>query len=310
MKLPESQNANHQYAFKKGYRFAQDGKSLSGMPSAIRYDAEMREYFQQGWSQFQDDIAQAEDTSESPWRRRAAWIFMMMLAGIGTASLMVGEMEQSKLDKQMSVSAPQAQKPVVTAKPEKPLPLTTEIASFKAEESLTPVTKLENTTASTYESEPLSLLNNAAREDLLLNKAEQKEALTEVKLPKKIAEKPLTEATVSPIIESTIKVSVSQITRGIANRQAVNDLNGQIIPKSIRELYYFTMIEGANGQTLYHRWIYKKQVMATIALTIQTDNYRTWSSKRLSSAWQGEWTLEVLDANKDLIHSQKFRYVK
>lgn len=291
MKLPETQNANHQYAFKKGYRLAQEGKLMSAMPSAIRYDSEMREYFQQGWNQFQEDIALAEEEQESPWRRRAAWYLMMMLAGIGTASLMIEEIEQAKQAKQpdtLQVTKTEMANSELSA-PKKPL---SEAPVIKESTIAAP-----QTNASTPETTELSLLSDTARQDLILNKAESKQAAE----PKPVDE---------VLAPSNIHLRVAQLTSNIKDKKAIDNFNDEIIPKSVRKLYYFTQIEGANGQTIYHRWRYQNQIMATIPLTVQSDVYRTWSSKRMSSAWQGEWTLEVLNTQQQPIHRQTFRYVQ
>ncbi|BBP42509.1 DUF2914 domain-containing protein [Thiosulfativibrio zosterae] len=291
MKLPETQNANHQYAFKKGYRLAQEGKSLSAMPSAIRYDSEMREYFQQGWNQFQEDIALAEEEQESPWRRRAAWYLMMILAGIGTASLMIDEIEQAKQAKQpdtLQVTKTEMATPEISA------PKRSINEATATTESTNPALQTNAQDLATTE---LSLLNDNARQDLILNKAEQKQAAEP---------KPLEEV----LVQSNIHLRVAQLTSNIKDKKAIDNFNDEIIPKSVRKLYYFTQIEGAKGETIYHRWRYQNQIMATIPLTIKADVYRTWSSKRMSSAWQGEWTLEVLNAQQQPIHRQTFRYVQ
>ena len=292
MKLPETQNANHQYAFKKGYRLAQEGKLLSAMPSAIRYDSEMREYFQQGWQQFQEDIALAEEEQESPWRRRAAWYLMMILAGIGTASLMIDEIEQAKQAKQPDTL--QVTKTEMAA-PELPAPKQSLNGASATPESTNPVLQTNGQDLANTE---LSLLNDSARQDLILNKAELKQAAEA---------KPVEEAVLAP---SSIHLRVAQLTSNIKDKKAIDNFNDVIIPKSVRKLYYFTQVEGAQGETIYHRWRYQNQIMATIPLTIKADVYRTWSSKRMSSAWQGEWTLEVLNAQQQPIHRQTFRYVQ
>lgn len=313
MKLPETQNANHQFAFKKGYRLAEEGKSLSAMPSTIRHDAQMREYFQLGWTQFQEDFADAKDSVISPWRRRAAWFVMVLLAGVGTASLMISQIQQSQLEKEAGLTQHAAQASNFEQLPDNKPNLaqaspTKDSAAQQPAASLPASTQTTQAAKSTYDSEPLSLLNNAAREDLRLNKAEQKAVLTQA------AQSPKTSSQAVPlptaVIDSPIKIIVAQLTRGITNRQAINNFNDKVVPKNIRKLYYFTLVEGAAGTTIYHRWIHNNQTMSTIALPIKTNSYRTWSNKELSSAWQGEWTLEVLDANKTPIHRQTFRYVK
>ncbi|MBD3822426.1 MAG: DUF2914 domain-containing protein [Thiotrichales bacterium] len=48
--------------------------------------------------------------------------------------------------------------------------------------------------------------------------------------------------------------------------------------------------------------------MATIPLQINGQNFRTWSSKRLSSAWIGRWDVEILNSQKQPIYRKTFIY--
>ncbi|MBD3822427.1 MAG: hypothetical protein IE914_09255 [Thiotrichales bacterium] len=97
MKLPETQNANHLYAFKKGYRLAMEGKSLTLMPSQIKLDSAMKTHFESGWHQYQEDIAEAlENEKESPWRNKAIWMVMAIVAGLATAGVMIHNIQQEK----------------------------------------------------------------------------------------------------------------------------------------------------------------------------------------------------------------------
>lgn len=158
-----------------------------------------------------------------------------------------------------------------------------------------PPSKLEHSADAISQSNSMRLLSDAAKQDIELNKKEAEEFL---------ALEPLE---LEPIIESSITVQNAQISEMVENRQAINRL-GTDIPKNIRQLYFFTEIKGGNKQTIYHRWRTDTQILATIELAINSDLYRTWSNKKLSSAWQGQWYVEVLDAEKNVIYRQAFTY--
>jgi len=93
----------------------------------------------------------------------------------------------------------------------------------------------------------------------------------------------------------------------VKGKQATEILTSHI-PKHIRQPYFFTQIKEAKGKTIYHRWLFKNKVMALIPLEINSNLYRTWSSKRMTSAWQGEWTVEILNDQQDVIYRQTFQY--
>lgn len=263
MQIPETDNIHFQYAFKKGYRLALEGKTLNSMPSEFRMDMEKRDYFHQGFDQGKDDLANS-DMYGAPicWRCRLAWIAIMIMGGIATAYLIIHnyEKEQAELAQQHQIQIEQAQ---------------------AKHDTTNPPTEL-------------GLLSASARADLAKNRAEQ--ALADKK------EKPL-----APIVPSTIKVQKATVTTAVNNQQPVNDF-AETIPKYVREVYFHTQLLSAKEQTIYHRWRYNSRYLDTIPLKITSDNQAIWSSKKMSSAWQGQWDLEVLNSQQQVIYRKSFTY--
>jgi len=264
MRIPETENIHYQYAFKKGYRMAVDGKSMNHMPSDIRRDMELRQYFQEGWEQAVEDVTLAQQEMKKPdWRHRFIWFAVMVLGGIATAAHLISSIEEEKAEQQAILS---------------PEPETTH--GLLSSEHL----------AIQSNDQPLSLLSETQRRDIQLNQTEPTEPL------------PLEELVASPI-----QIKQAIITNQIENRSPAQQFDEKI-PKYIRELYFYTEVDSANGQTIFHRWRTETQILATIKLEIGSDKFRTWSSKKMSSAWQGRWYLEVLDENKDVIYRKSFIY--
>lgn len=309
MNLPDSQNANHQYAFKKGYRLALEGKPLNSMPSSIRYNAEMREYFQMGWQQVQEEMALASEYVESPWRNRLAWFFMMIIAGIATAALMVDKMQSQQLSNQKPIPThrpvPQTDALPKDAQPVIPTFTASQDSEFSNSSSTnTSLSALTKPVPKETQDTSLSLLSEPERTDLTLNKQEFNASLT---TDEGLAESLSSQAELPP--HPRLSLLVGELTSAVKNRM-VTDKLGPIIPKHTRKIYFYTQISGGKNEIIYHRWRYKNQIMATIALKIKGSPYRTWSSKRMSSAWQGQWTVEVLDRDKHPVSQVQFRYVK
>lgn len=296
MKLPESNNTNHQYAFKKGYRLGQAGKPLSQIPGTIRSNPAMRQYFQMGWDQYQSDLAETEaaEKQQSPWRKRTAWFVVMIMGGIVTALSMIDKVQQHREDLNplpLETKMPLATTPVTE---EITLDLTPETTSTKEN-----ITTQQKITSQTVQENPsptdLTLLSQAGRTDLALNKAQQSTAMVKIKL--------------DPVEDSHIKVKVAKLTSEVKNLTVTDQLQ-KTIPKYIRQVSFFTQIENANGQTISHRWIYNGQIMATIPLKIKSNLYRTWSTKRLSSAWPGTWYVEVVSSDNKIIYRTSFNYIR
>ena len=332
MQLPNTTHAAYIYAFKKGYRMAMEGKPLSFMPSEIRRDEQMRQYFQMGWDQFQEALANGEELEEkTPWRTRFAWTFMAIIAGLGTASLMIHQMQPAQAPQETASHLP-AQPPAnsntektrevakipspalsknetITQKPSiepkeaqlRLLPPPHQ-ASKQTADNATTVTKqpsaptqpeINPQSAPAPQAETLALLNPEARSDLKQLKQQNAQKSAQFAF--------------SPLVKSPIHIKQAVLAENVKNRQPIHPLNSPV-PKYIRQVYFFTQIENAKGQTIYHRWIYKNQIMAQVMLKINSPLYRTWSSKRLSSRWAGEWTIEILDADKQPIYRYQFHY--
>lgn len=315
MKLPETDNAHHHYAFKKGYRLALEGKPQSHMPSQIRQDREMRNYFQMGWEQLQEELKNGEEAQQrTPWRQRFAWYLMVILAGIGTASLMISQKQEAQLLQQQKIDLVQTSAQESTEAPTEKVSQKqpglvvsdTEITADSLRLTLDePNSRIQSKTerppiVSTPETKPqkaLSLLTEQQRLDLEQTRTEQQQ--------KKIA----TQVELSPVVSSQIQINRAQLGQSIKDRQIVGALD-TVVPKYIRQVAFFTEVENAKNQTIYHRWVYQDQVMATVALNIDSAKYRTWSTKQLTSAWEGAWHIDVLDNHKNVIFRHHFRYIQ
>lgn len=284
MQLPDTDNIDYQYAFKQGYRMAVDGKRVTSMPSKVRRDMMMRDYFQQGWEQANEDMSLNYQIQNKPnWRNRFVWFAFMVLGGIATASLMIKNIESDIAEQQARIEgSPTKNNGQPLTDSNKPPAQDTNLANQSSVKVTNPDSALPT----------LSLLSNQQRKDLELNKQQQ------------VFDKPLI---LEPIIKSSIIVKQAVLSENVENRVPISPFE-KSVPKYIRKLAFFTQIENANGQTIYHRWRTDKQILATIALSIGSNKFKTWSTKKLSSAWLGQWYIEVLDSNKNVIYRLSFNY--
>lgn len=249
---------------------------------------------------------------------------MVVLAGIGTASLMISQKQEAQLQQQQKID--QAQKPAEipiensVEKPEQPTQKqpglavsdpeitagTLRLTIDKPASTSEPKTEMISTdstpeTISKQEAvtpqKTLSLLTEQQRSDLQQTRTEQQQRTT------------ATQLALSPIVSSQIQINRAQLGKSIEDRHIVEPLE-TIVPKYIRQVAFFTEVENAQNKTIYHRWVYQNQVMATVALNIESAKYRTWSTKQLTSAWVGAWHIDVLDNNKNVIFRHHFRYIQ
>jgi hypothetical protein len=121
--------------------------------------------------------------------------------------------------------------------------------------------------------------------------------------PMETAEEPV-EAVSSP------NIARAQFTTGIDEREPVDRI-GPIVStngQAVKTLYYFTEIVNMSGATVIHRWEHEGEVIAEVSFEIGSDSWRTWSSKDLTRASEGEWRVTVIDADGHVLKTASFVY--
>ena len=79
---------------------------------------------------------------------------------------------------------------------------------------------------------------------------------------------------------------------------------------TVGEVYAFTRIVGAEGDTrVRHKWYFNDQLMADIPLSVRSNNWRTWSSKKVLPEWSGDWRVEVVSEDGSVIEILRFSVI-
>ena len=80
-----------------------------------------------------------------------------------------------------------------------------------------------------------------------------------------------------------------------------------IFTNDVRKLHCFTKVVGAYFPTMIsHVWYYNGQKMAEVDLDVGADSWRTWSSKNISDYWIGDWRVEIVNSDGDILDSIDF----
>ena len=321
MRLPHTDSAEAIWAFKKGYRFAEQGKPLNEMPVTVRAQPWLRDYFMQGYEQAQAELTPPRGDGLTP-RKRLIWLVFAALAGTGTAWLMI---QQIQADKQTQPSTQVAQKqpahPAVppAAAPDAPAPTPEKTARKKVGDPLSAPTSgtalalqrpSQQASPAAPQAAPVPEPTTATAPQMPAAETADTGLLDAEARAKQLAashrSKP-TATSLPPVSDSPIHVVRSILARRVQQREPVAPL-GTVIPRNVRKLTFFTEVENGKGHILHHRWYYGNTLMADIRLPIRSNRYRTWSSKRLSPAWQGAWRVEVVDEKGHIIARRNFHY--
>lgn len=82
---------------------------------------------------------------------------------------------------------------------------------------------------------------------------------------------------------------------------------GEAFPPDVGQVWCLTRVEGLTPPaTVTHVWYHDGETRARIDLPIGSQNWRTWSSKKILAAWTGTWEVKVLDADGTVLGSASF----
>lgn len=105
-------------------------------------------------------------------------------------------------------------------------------------------------------------------------------------------------------------VSRAVLTTGIEKREPVDVLKDNLKRTQFSEkLYFFTEIKNLQGKIIHHLWFHQDQLMAEIPLTVGAVRYRTYSSKNIMPSQTGQWRVEVVTQQGQLLAQKSFRII-
>jgi len=78
-------------------------------------------------------------------------------------------------------------------------------------------------------------------------------------------------------------------------------------PPEVGRVYAFTRVVGMETPgTVTHRWMYGGEPVAEVPLAVESPSWRTWSSKEILPGQTGEWEVEVLDGEGNVLATLSF----
>lgn len=103
-----------------------------------------------------------------------------------------------------------------------------------------------------------------------------------------------------------IPSAVAQFTTEVVNREPTDQVT--FVSNDIRKIFFFSDLRGLTGQTVTHRWIYRGEVTAEVAFEVGGPRWRVWSSKDLIEDWVGDWTVEIVRGDGEVLAAETFTY--
>ncbi len=101
-------------------------------------------------------------------------------------------------------------------------------------------------------------------------------------------------------------VERGQFTTDVIDREPVDQIYS--LTSDNLQAKFFTEISEMQGQTVTHQWVYNDEVMFEKTFDVGGPRWRIWTSKNLQASWTGEWTVNVLDAERNVLNSYVLNY--
>jgi hypothetical protein len=100
--------------------------------------------------------------------------------------------------------------------------------------------------------------------------------------------------------KTPVAVSEASLCLDVVDLSCVGE-NAQF-PVEAGKIYCFSRIVGAQTPiTITHVWYYNDHEMARVPLTVNSSNWRTYSSKRILPAQVGEWHVDIMGPQGELL---------
>ncbi len=103
------------------------------------------------------------------------------------------------------------------------------------------------------------------------------------------------------------RVARAMFTTEVVDREPVNRVLA--LANDVRRIYFFTELRGMQGQTVYHRWEYNGEVVATVKFEVKGPRWRVYSARDLDPLALGRWTVVVTDEKGWPLKAAIFEYV-
>ncbi len=123
----------------------------------------------------------------------------------------------------------------------------------------------------------------------------------------------VSKSTIDPelVQQSNGLIKRAQFTSGIQAREPIDRIDHLLTDpndkESIKQLYFFTEVAKLEGHTIYHQWRLNGEVVAEIPFEVKSNwRWRVFSSKKIVPSMRGDWQVNVVDDQGNILHSEHF----
>lgn len=221
------------------------------------------------------------------WRRIAGAVFTLCAAAL----LLYGWLHIESPDAELNPAVETAPVVITTESIESTTPeLVLEVVPQNSEPEPSPA-QAEIATATEETAQPAAVANSAAEPPVLT---------TETDL--------IVADTGAPLFSAETGVLRLALLTNETPSAKARSLGEQIDAAAVPQLALYSEVQGLNGQNIEHLWYYEGKLMTRIKLPVKLDYWRTYSRKEFDAGQKGEWRVEILDPQQNLLFSHHFHY--
>jgi hypothetical protein len=109
--------------------------------------------------------------------------------------------------------------------------------------------------------------------------------------------------------EPAVEVEVGVICRDVQDREPVDV--GTDFEATVGKLFCYTKIVGAQMSIeITHVWYHGETEMARVNLPVEAASWRTWSTKNIWEGWTGDWHVDVIGPNGEVLKTLEFKILE
>ena len=108
-------------------------------------------------------------------------------------------------------------------------------------------------------------------------------------------------------ISNQLNLNEVMICRGVYKRNPIKP--GFIFSNNVDSIFCYTKISNKGAkQEIKHLWYYENKLITAVTYNIKTSyNYRSWSKKTILPSQIGEWRVDIIDDEENVLGSRKFK---
>ena len=114
------------------------------------------------------------------------------------------------------------------------------------------------------------------------------------------------DAAEAPAVEEQRPSALAQFTTAVENREPIDQVT--FVSSDVRKIFFFSDLRGLAGRNVTHRWIHDGETKAEVVFEVRGPRWRVWSSKDLLEDWLGDWTVEIVTDDGEVIAAETFTY--